>query len=156
MSNPMTREEAVRELKRLQAGVRFAPRMKTLQMAIDALSVKAEAWEPTPAQYAEIANLDGPLSRGEIHPVDYIRKVLSAAPTAPKLCEDEGCPHHGTSHICVEPAPSVSDAERAAADAMAEALAVVAVKHIFTRECPTCQKLANNALTAYKSARGAS
>jgi len=34
-------------------------------------------WEPTPEQMAEMGNLDGPLSRGQIHPVDYIKAVLA-------------------------------------------------------------------------------
>ena len=44
----------------------------------DVENLAGDVWEPTPAQMAEIGNLDGPLSRGQIHPVDYIRQVLAA------------------------------------------------------------------------------
>ena len=40
-----------------------------------------DKWEATPEQMAEMGNLDGPLSRGQIHPEEYIRAIMLVGPT---------------------------------------------------------------------------
>jgi hypothetical protein len=37
-------------------------------------------WSASPEQMAEMGNLDGPLSRSQIHPEDYVRAIMAAGP----------------------------------------------------------------------------
>jgi len=47
-----------------------------------------KTWQPTPEQMIEIMNLDGLLSRGQIHPVDYISRILAAGPDWQSIAVD--------------------------------------------------------------------
>lgn len=50
-----------------------------------------KTWQPTPEQMAEIMNLDGLLSRGQIHPVDYVASILNAGPDWQSIATDLAC-----------------------------------------------------------------